>query len=248
MEWKADTYRETCGRVTEHGAKLVAALKELPCERVLDLGCGTGELTNDIAGFVREVIGIDSSPSMLEKAKAAYPKLSFFRMDACSLVWEDAFDAVFSNAVLHFISDQDTLLAGIYRALRKNGALVCEFGAAGNIAGLLDAVAAACAKRGKAFVSRFFYPGKEEYEELLQKHGFCVQSVDVYAMDTALLEGEDRLRNWVDQVFSVEMQWFTTAEREAIFQEIESALRPAQWDGVRWHIDNRRIRAIARKE
>jgi len=247
MEWDAQSYHETCGRVTEHGAMLVDVLRGMHCERVLDIGCGTGTLTGAIAGFTRAVIGIDASPAMIEKAKETYPGLEFHVMDACALPWRERFDAVFSNAVFHFILAQDALLAGIHGALRENGALVCEFGAAGNIAGLLGAVEAACAKRGKAYAPRFYYPTGEEYGALLERQGFAVESIEVYDLDTRLREGEAGLRNWVSQIFCVEMERFDDFEREAVLREIESALRPAQWDGENWHLLNKRIRVVARK-
>ena len=247
MEWNAQKYHETCGRVTEHGAKLVDILKELKCANVLDLGCGTGVMTNDIAGFAGEVVGVDLSPAMIKKAKASYPALMFYVMDACALIWEDRFDAVFSNAVFHFIKEQDALLASVRKALKEGGSLVCEFGASGNIAGLLDAVAKACANRRKAFSPRFYYPAEDEYKLLLEKNGFSVDSISVYNLDTQLREGAAGLRNWINQIFNVEMGWFGDAERGAVLDEIENALKPAQWDGVNWHLPNRRIRAIARK-
>ena len=246
-EWNAENYAETCGRVTEQGVKLVDVLKEQRSERVLDLGCGTGVLTSDISGFAREVIGIDSSPAMIAYAKAAYPDLSFHVMDACSLMWTDYFHAVFSNAVFHFIKEQDALLDSIYRALRKNGCLVCEFGAAGNITALLDAVALACEKRGKAYTLRFYYPAKEDYFSLLEYHGFTVESIITFDIDTQLKEGNAGLRNWINQIFNVEIEWFDEAGREEVLAEIEAALRPEQWDGANWHLPNRRIQVVARK-
>ena len=247
MEWNAQKYHETCGRVTEHGIKLVDILRKMRCNRVLDLGCGTGVLTNEIAGFAHEVTGIDSSSAMIEKAKTTYPNLEFIVMDACSLHWENYFDVVFSNAVFHFIKTQDILLNNIHKALIKNGTLVCEFGASGNIAGLLDAIAEACKKRGKAYSLRFYYPTHDEYSDILEKHGFSVESIITYDLDTQLKEGELGLRNWINQIFNVEMEWFDISEREEILKEIEADLRPVQWDGLNWHLPNRRIQVIAHK-
>jgi len=247
MKWDVEKYHETCGRVTEQGVNLVNVLKELQCERVLDLGCGTGVLTNDIAGFVNEVIGIDASAAMIDKAAAAYPNLEFHVIDACSLPWSGYFDAVFSNAVFHFIKEQDVLLGSIFKSLAENGALVCEFGASGNLEELLAAVAAACIKRGKDYSLRFYYPEKEEYENLLEKNGYTLESVTIFDLDTQLKEGAAGLRNWINQIFNVEMEWFDSVEREAVLDEIESALRYAQWDGSNWHLPNRRIRVVARK-
>ena len=247
MEWNAQKYQDFCGYVTEHGRELVDVLRKMPCGRVLDLGCGTGVLTNEIAGFADKVIGIDLSPAMIETAKKMYPELEFIVMDACSLGWEEYFDAVFSNAVFHFIKTQDVLLHNIYKALTQNGVLVCEFGAAGNIAGLLDVMADACTKRGKEYSLRFYYPTQDEYSHMLERQGFLVESIDTYDLDTRLKEGESGLRNWINQVFSVEMAWFDVSGQEDVLREIESALRPSRWDGFNWHLPNRRLRAVARK-
>jgi len=251
MDWDTKNYHETCGRVTEHGARLVDELRKLRGGRalntVLDVGCGTGVLTNDIAGFAREIIGIDASPAMIEKAKELYPCIPFYVMDACSLTWVDYFDAVFSNAVFHFIKTQDALLDSIYTVLKKNGMLICEFGAAGNLAALLDAVSAACIKRGKPYSLRFFYPDRDEYGDMLIKHGFIIESLITYDLDTRLLKGDNKLRDWIKQIFNVEMAWFNAQEIESVFHEIESVLKPVQWDGDCWHLPNRRVRVIASK-
>ena len=247
MEWDARKYSGTCGRVTEHGMMLVDELKRVCCGTILDLGCGTGVLTNEIAGFAKKVIGIDLSAAMIKKAAEDYPHIEFHVMDAHSLIWKDYFDSVFSNAVFHFILDQDALLDSVYRALRSGGVLVCEFGAAGNITGLLAAVSDACTRRGKEFALRFYYPSGDEYAALLERHGFAIESISVYDLDTRLKEGAAGLRNWVGQIFSTELDWFGDGEKESMLAEIEAALKPAQWDGGEWHLPNRRIRVIARK-
>ena len=248
MEWDAQNYRKTCGRVTEQGLKLVDVLRTMPCGKVLDLGCGTGDLTNEIAKFSGEAIGLDSSAEMVNMARAVYPEINFIVSDACAMQWADYFDIVFSNAVLHFIKAQDALLDSIHKALKKNGTFVCEFGAAGNLADLLNAVAQACLTRGKDYALRFYYPTEGQFRALLEKHGFLVESAFTYDVDTQLAEGGPGLRNWVNQIFNVEMGWFGVEEQENVLLEIESALRPTQWDGSNWHLPNRRIRVIARKE
>ena len=247
MEWNAQNYQSTCGRVTEHGAKLVDSLLKMPRGKVLDIGCGTGVLTNEIAKLSNEVIGIDLSKPMVDKAIESYPEITFMVMDACAIEWENYFDIVFSNAVLHFIKTQDSLLKNIHKALKHNGVFVCEFGASGNLSNLLDAVSQACTGRGRPYSLRFYYPTEEEFRELLIKHGFTVEFITTYDLDTQLTEGAPGLRNWVNQIFSVEMAWFDDSERDEVLSEIESALRHTQWDGANWHLANRRIQSIARR-
>lgn len=246
MKWDAENYSRTCGRVTEHGTRLVETLKTIGCQKILDLGCGTGVLTNELAKFSDEIIGIDISAEMIAKAKALYPNLNFMVMDACSLIWENYFDAVFSNAVFHFIRSQELLLQNINRALKPSGVLICEFGASGNLKNLLDTMAHACLKRKKPYALRFFYPAEEEYRTLLAAAEFSVDTMEIYDLDTRLTEGEPGLRNWVNQIFGTEMSWFENGEKEEVLAEIESGMRPA-WDGENWHLANKRIRVISHK-
>jgi len=167
MEWNAQNYIKTCGRVTEHGAKLVDILRAMPRGKVLDLGCGTGELTSKIAKFSDEVIGLDSSVEMVNLARKTYPEINYVISDACTMQWDNYFDYVFSNAVLHFIKNQDALLDRVHMALKNYGVFICEFGASGNLTDLLNAVEQACLVRGKKYILRFYYPTEKQYMALL---------------------------------------------------------------------------------
>ena len=247
MKWNVEKYEETCGRVTEHGNMLVDILHDFECKKVLDIRCGTGVLTNEISKFINEVIGIDQSKEMIEKAKTLYPELNFMVMDACSLQWNEYFDLVFSNAVFHFIKSQNELLENIHKALVKNGLLVCEFGASGNIDNLLKAIEKICIERGKPYSLRFFYPSEEEYKNLLSKNNFSIKFIEVYDLDTQLKEGKNGLRNWINQIFDIEMSWFNTSEREDVLNQIDETLKITQWDGSNWHLANKRIKVIAQK-
>ena len=139
------------------------------------------------------------------------------------------------------------MLDSIYKVLLPNGILVCEFGAFGNISRLLDAVKYACTKRTKSYSLRFYYPSEEEYKILLENHGFSIKSLITYDLDTKLIEGDVGLRNWINQIFYVEMEWFNASEREEVLTEIESILRNEQWDGSNWHLPNRRLQVVAKK-
>ncbi len=247
MNWNAENYQSTCGRVTEHGTKLVDVLRNFNPHKVLDIGCGTGVLTNEISKFAKQVIGIDLSASMIEKATMSFPYIEFKTVDACELPWNNYFDAAFSNAVLHFIKNQDIFLESVNQVLVNNGVFICEFGASGNIAHMLDAVNKACISRGKEYTLRFYYPTQDEYKKLLEKHGFIIETIETYDIDTKLIEGEVALRNWINQIFSFEMDWFDNNERIEVIDEIENELRPYQWDGTQWHLPNKRLRVIAQK-
>ena len=247
MDWNVERYTKTCGNVTERGIALVDFVRKNECKRVLDLGCGTGVLTNELSKCTDEVIGIDSSQAMIKKAQTSYPDLKFYLMDACSLEWENYFDTVFSNAVFHFITSQDILLKSIHKSLQLNGMLIAEFGAFCNIIDLLHAVAQVCEKSGKEYKLRFYYPKMEEYEQLLKKYGFTIETINTQKLDTALPDGEIGLKNWINQVFQVEMDWFSSSEREEVLMEIENILRTNYWDGINWHVTNYRLFVMARK-
>jgi len=139
-------------------------------ERILDLGCGTGQLTADIAATGVQVVGLDSSPEMLGQARQNYPHLKFVLADATSFRFDEPFDAVFSNAALHWVKNADAAVGSIAAALRPDGRFVAEFGGKGNIAsimGALDAVFGAAAGER----CPWWFPGIGEYAPLLEHHG-----------------------------------------------------------------------------
>lgn len=139
-------YDQKHGFITHFGTDLLPLLEPQPGERILDLGCGTGHLTAQIAGAGADVIGIDHSPEMVAQARAAYPEFRFQQADAADFTFDTPFDAVFSNATLHWIPAQEAVIACVWRALKPGGRFVVEFGGKGNVAtligGLFDALRA----------------------------------------------------------------------------------------------------------
>src|SRR5260221_6945847 len=122
-EWNAGLYEDKHSFVWEYGKALLDLLAARSGERILDLGCGTGHLTDRIAAAGAEVVGIDSSPAMVEQARRSYPPLRFEVGDARDFSFPEPFDAVFSNAVLHWITEPERVLACVQRALRPGGPL-----------------------------------------------------------------------------------------------------------------------------
>ena len=121
MQWNSTLYDQKHDFVAKYGEGLLTFLPENPAQAILDLGCGTGTLTAQLAARGSRVVGVDSARTMVERAKAQYPELAFQVCDALSLPFEGEFDVVFSNAVFHWIADHDTLLENVRKALKPGG-------------------------------------------------------------------------------------------------------------------------------
>ncbi|MGH9695017.1 MAG: class I SAM-dependent methyltransferase, partial [Bryobacteraceae bacterium] len=191
-EWDAELYEARHGFVWRFGEGVVEFLNPQPGERILDVGCGTGQLTAKIAAAGADVVGVDASPAMIGQARQNYPQLRFALADAAALTYENEFDAVFSNAALHWMLDRAAVVAGIARALKQGGRMVAEFGGKGNIRILESAIEKVSAKYhgGEAPKKRTYFPALGEYSALLEAHGLEVRSAQLFDRPTPL-EGED---------------------------------------------------------
>jgi trans-aconitate methyltransferase len=138
-QWDSSLYDDRHSFVWKKSADLIELLALQPGERTLDLGCGTGHLTASIAERGAEVIGLDASPSMVAQARQNYPKLKFVLADARDFRFDTPFDAVFSNAALHWVPEAERVIESVARALKPGGRFVLEMGGKGNIARLTDA-------------------------------------------------------------------------------------------------------------
>jgi trans-aconitate methyltransferase len=247
MQWDAKLYQQSHGFVAEYGKSLLEFIPEESGFRILDIGCGTGVLTAGLAKRCVEVVGIDASPMMVDAAKAGFPALDLRVMDALSMTFEKPFDVAFSNAVFHWISNQNTLLQNIRDVLKPGGLLICEFGAKGNIHRIQSAYANAAAKLGKPYESSFYFPSAEEYGALLQSFGFVVEHLVEFDRPTKLSGGEKGLYNWIWQFFAGDLGRFSQTEQETLLFEVEFELKGSLWDGDQWVADYRRIQAVAKR-
>lgn len=147
MDWNAEWYENKHGFVAEYGRELLSCVPENPEQSILDLGCGTGTLTHALLEKSASVTGLDSSPEMIATARRFYPGMDFRVLDARLMPWRNRFDIVFSNAAFHWIPDHGTLLNAVYRVLKPQGKLVCEFGARFNILRIREAFRTALERR-----------------------------------------------------------------------------------------------------
>ncbi len=197
-QWNAAEYDAKHAFVYQKAKGLVDLLAPKAGERILDLGCGTGVLTAVIAERGAEVFGIDRSPEMVAQAKSKFPALEFEVVDATQMKFAADFDAVFSNAVLHWIPEAEKVIAGVARALKPGGRFVAEFGGKGNIQTLVKGFHRAFAALGMSEpegVSPWFYPSVAEYSGLLEKHGLEVREASLFGRPTVLEDGTQGLEN-----------------------------------------------------
>ncbi|WP_294502361.1 trans-aconitate 2-methyltransferase [uncultured Victivallis sp.] len=247
MERKDQTQPAETNVISEYGKTLMVHVDTSPGQKILDLGCGTGDLTAVLAANGADVLGIDNSAEMIVKARYSHPELMFAEIDALELPYDEEFDTVFSNSVFHWIPDVDHLLAEIRRALKPGGKLVCEFGAASNIATMRQAFAAASARHGREYRERFYCPTPDEFFDRLKAARFEPERVLEFDRQTPLPGGADGLRHWVCRFLKSDLEPFSASVQEQILTEVETACRPLLWNGSEFIVDYRRLRAVAFK-
>ncbi|KAI8329476.1 S-adenosyl-L-methionine-dependent methyltransferase [Chlamydoabsidia padenii] len=256
-QWSADDYNTNAAFVPVLGATILELLNAQPHERILDLGCGSGELTNDLAGQCAEVVGIDASASMIKKANQIrqHDNATYYVVDGqkvSSWLTRDQippFDAVFSNAALHWMKDDPVgVIKGMHNALKPQGRVVVEFGGFMNVGGLHSALIQALDRRGlngKSY-SPWFFPSDEHYKHLLEQNGFKVQSIALVPRPTRLTTD---IEGWIRTFGFTFLEALPTDEdREEAINEIVENLRPAyQREDGSWYLMYNRLRAVAIK-
>ena len=215
-------------------------------ERILDLGCGDGVLTAKLAAMGCEVVGMDSSAAQVEAARKL--GLDARVMDGERLSFEGEFDAVFSNAALHWMRNADAVLAGAWRALRPGGRFVAEFGGHGNVAKIMKALVDALNRRGidgEAAIP-WYFPTVEEYSAKLKIAGFSINSIALIPRAT-LLPGD--VSAWLETFAGSVTACLPQSERSGYLEEVREALRPQLCDGEgKWTADYVRLRFAAVKQ
>ena len=236
--WDPSTYASNAAFVPAHGVALLDLLAPGPGMRVLDVGCGDGVLSEQIATRGAQVVGVDASPAMAEAARSR--GLDARTLSAERLPFEHEFDAAFSNAALHWVKDQDAALAGIRRALRPGARFVAEMGGHGNVAAIMVALRAVLEHRGLPFASPFHFPTAEEYAARLARNGFEVERIDLYPRPTPLPTG---MRGWLE-TFAAGM--IDASVFDPVIEEVELLLAPSLRDNSgRWTADYVRLRFVA---
>jgi trans-aconitate methyltransferase len=248
MKWNARLYDDKHNFVFKFGEDVVQLLNPRQGERILDLGCGTGYLTNLIAHAGARVTGIDNSPPMIERARAAYPDLDFHMMSATDFHFNSLFDAVFSNAVLHWVPDKEIAIDHIYHALRPGGRLILEMGGKGNNEDILVATRRVLTRHGyysNAAVQPWYFPSLAEYTTLLERRGFRIQFAAHFDRPTQLQDTDNGIKDWLRMFGSAFFKDIPETDIATILEEIQEALKPTHYKNHTWFADYKRLRIEA---
>ncbi|GAC1562090.1 MAG: class I SAM-dependent methyltransferase [Herpetosiphon sp.] len=245
-EWDPRLYTARHAWVYDHGQSLVSVLDPQPGETILDLGCGTGQLTNMIAGTGAHVVAVDSSPTMVAAARAAYAELDIRLADAANLHLPEQFDAVFSNATLHWVHPPQEAAMGIARCLRPGGRLVAELGGRYNITRILTTFSTVVYQLlGIVINHPWYFPSISEYTALLENNQFEVRVASLWDRPTPLQDGPRGLRNWFNMFGFNLLSQIPLHEVSRIFEALEKQLYSSLWKDDQWVANYRRLRVVA---
>lgn len=248
--WNAGLYDQRHAFVYQRGADLLELLAPCASERILDLGCGTGHLTAQIAARGAEVLGLDASAEMIAQARRNHPQLTFDIADATQFEVAKPFDAVFSNAVLHWVKPPEKAVERIAAALRPGGRFVAEFGGQGNVAAIIAAAAQAVSAvlgRDAGDVNPWYFPSVGEYTALLEASGLEVCYATLFDRPTPLEEGERGMANWLEMFAAPCFAMLDEADRPRSIADAVERARPKLYRDGQWTADYRRLRVVAIK-
>ena len=241
--WDTTTYDRDFAFVSAYGAELLNWLRAQPGERILDLGCGTGELAERIAATGATVIGIDSDPAMIEAARTRLPNVELRVADGHDFAVDAPVDAVFSNAALHWMPAAVEVLGCVSDALRHGGRFVAEMGATGNVATVMAAVDRACREAGLPERDwPWFFPSPAQYAAMLEDAGLEIRELDFRDRPTKLV-GANGITGWLRMFAGPAMADVPT---EVVDRAVQIA-RPKLWRDGAWWADYRRLRFRAVK-
>lgn len=248
IQWDAEKYTADFSFVHQYGTSLLDWL-EGEGLTVLDLGCGNGALTKALANRGHKAEGLDASGELLETARRSYPELRFIQGDAVRFQAERAYDAVFSNAVLHWIDEEDqpALIANVYNALKPGGQFVFEFGGHGNNDLIHEALRQEFTRRGLVYRMPFYFPTVGEYAVLLERGGFLVRNAVLWDRPTEL-RGGDGLYDWIKLFIRTPFAGMEAALEEEIIRSAAASLEGPLYRGGVWYADYVRLRCRAVKK
>lgn len=243
QHWDPDRYARNARFVADLGSPLIDLLDPQSGERILDLGCGDGALTETLAARGVKVVGVDASPDQIAAAKKR--GLDAQMMDGRQLRFSQEFDAVISNAALHWMGPSAPVLNGIARALKPHGRLVVEMGGHGNVVAIVDALTAVLAHRGidAAVCNPWFFPNEKTMENLLHHAGFHIDQLTLFKRPTVL---PGTLAAWLDTFAESFLGGLDQTDADQVKAEVAHKVKSQLCDSQgRWVVDYVRLRFVA---
>ena len=243
--WSASNYERNARYVSDLATPVLELLAAQSGERILDLGCGDGVISKELADFGCDMVGIDASPDLVAAAKARGVNASV--LDATAMSFSEEFDAVFSNAVLHWIKDADEVIGRVFTALKPGGRFVAELGGHKCVDNIHAALIAELDRRGYDGVSfcPWYFPTADEYGDHLARHGFEVEYIAVVPRPTPLPAG---LAGFIETFGGSFVKALPEAERSDYVADVGRRLeKTLRSDDGTWVADYTRLRFVARK-
>lgn len=251
--WDPALYEAQHAFVWQFGRGVLDLLAAQRGERILDLGCGTGQLTAEIAGTGADVLGLDSSAEMIAQARQNYPAkqqrgLSFTLADGAAMTFQSEFDAIFSNAALHWMLDTAAVARAVAAALKPGGRFVFECGGKGNIELINQAITAVYddVLGRPSPPSRTVFHSIGSMSAVLENNGFEILQAELFDRPTPL-EGTDGMERWLEQFAAWQFEGLSSSERVAALRAVVERLRPKLFHDGLWTADYCRLRIVARR-
>lgn len=249
-KWNADLYNDKHAFVYAYGTSLIDVLTPKPQERILDLGCGSGELTHLIKEQTNHVVGMDKSSEMIDRARLQFPLCEFEVGDASNFNFDKPFDAIFSNAALHWVTNYKAAITCMYNNLKMGGRLVLEFGGKDNVKRITDQLRNSLKIRGYTLQSNlqlWYFPTIGEYTSELEAAGFSVTSAEWYDRSTELTSQETGIKDWLVMFCRPFLKDVCESDILDIVNEVQENLNTELYRNGRWFADYKRIRIVAHR-
>lgn len=249
QDWNSNLYDNKLGMVSVLGKGVVELLAPVRGESILDLGCGTGDLAHQIQQSGAVVTGMDLSSGMIEKARLKYPSIRFVEGNAEQFSLDETFDAVFSNAALHWMKQPEKVLSCIWNSLRPQGRFVAEFGGKGNVQTVIHAINEVLVQYGidPKTLNPWYFPSVGEYSTLLERQGFRVTYAAHFERPTKMEDGEEGLYHWLNTFAGAYFQGVSDSDRTMVYEKIAETARKQLFYEGSWHVDYKRLRIYAIK-
>ncbi|RFS24888.1 methyltransferase domain-containing protein [Chitinophaga silvatica] len=246
-QWNADLYKSKHAFVFEYGNSLIDWLQPASGEAILDLGCGTGELTAQLALQGASVTGIDASAAMIESARKHFPQVHFEVADATTFSLPQKFDGIFSNAALHWVREKEKAIERMAHHLNPGSRLVIEMGGKGNVDSIVIGLERAMQQRGYTYEPFWYFPSPAAYATLLEQAGFTVDKLQYFKRPSKLVNKDTGIIDWLEMFAGHFFANVPEKDASAIMEQVQHEVAPQLIRDGELYADYVRLRIAATK-